>query len=259
MNILDLIDARIVVPALAATAGALVSLILSKFLAKTVVFRYSVRTERMAMSADDAVFGSVRVSWHDTVVRNLYLVSIEIENPSTRDFENVPINVYTDGSTMLMTERTAVVGQPYIVKWSDEFSRALVVAPGGSPDQGQWDRYNRSREYTVPIFNRGQLLELNYLCTRPNDDLEPSVFLSTQLKGATLALRVRSHFVLGVPIQASLPRGLIVGLAAVVASAFLLQQAWVAGLIGFVIGLFAQLVGAMGYRAERWLRRVVAG
>ena len=57
--------------------GGVISLFVSAFLAKSASFRYSTRTERIGMAADDPVFGAVRVQWRDTDVRNLYLVTME--------------------------------------------------------------------------------------------------------------------------------------------------------------------------------------
>ncbi len=246
MNFTDLFSNTLAVSMLSLLAGALITTIATKIHAKTAVFRYSTRVERVALAADDRVFGTVRVSWHDQNVRNLYLVSVEIENASTRDFENVPLKVYPSGSTIMLNERTAVVNTPYIVKWAPEFAATLVVAPGGTLSEGQWNVYNHSREYLVPVFNRGQVLELSYLCTRPDDDEAPYVFVSTQLKGVVLKPQVRSNFVLGVPVQVTLPRGLMVATVAIVLCTLWLKTVWVASLIGVVVGLFAQFVGALG-------------
>ena len=259
MTLTEFFSNTLAVSILSLLAGALITAIATKIHAKTAVFRYSTRVERVAMAADDRVFGTVRVSWHDQDVRNLHLVSIEIENASTRDFENVPLNVYPSGSTIMLNERTAVVNTPYIVKWAPEFAAMLAVAPGSTPTQGQWDAYNHSREYLVPVFNRGQVLELSYLCTRPDSDEAPYVFVSTQLKGVVLKLQVRSNFVLGVPVQVTLPRGLIVAIVAVAFCTLWLNTVWLASLIGVVVGLFAQFVGALVYKVERWLRKLIAG
>ncbi len=111
----------------------------------------------------------------------------------------------------------------------------------------------------LPVFNRGQLLELNCLCTRPGDDDAPAVFVSTQLKGATVRLQTRSNFVLGVPVQVTLPRGLAVAGLVMVRCTLWLSQVWLASVVGVVVGLFAQFVGALVYKSERWLRRLIAG
>ena len=75
--------------------GAFVGFIVTKIANKTARLRYSTGVERIALAADDAIFGSVRVTWGDgNSVRNLYLVTIDVENESTRDFEDVELRVY---------------------------------------------------------------------------------------------------------------------------------------------------------------------
>ena len=259
MNVTDLFSNTLAVSILSLLAGALITVIVTKIHAKTAVFRYSTRVERVALAADDLVFGTVRVLWHDQNVRNLYLVSVEIENASTRDFENVPLKVYPAGNTIMLSELTAVVNTPYVIKWAPEFAATLVVTPGGTPSERQMDIYHHSREYLVPVFNRGQVLELSYLCTEPDGAKTPYVVVSTQLKGVALKLQVRSNFVLGVPAQLTLPRGLMGAIVAIVLCTLWLETVWVVSLIGVLVGLFAQFVGALVYKVERWLRKVIAG
>ncbi|MEQ1575063.1 MAG: hypothetical protein ABL993_12535 [Vicinamibacterales bacterium] len=85
------------------------------------------------------------------------------------------------------------------------------------------------------------------------------MFVSTQLKGATVRLQTRSNFVLGVPVQVTLPRGLAVAGLVMVRCTLWLSQVWLASVVGVVVGLFAQFVGALVYKSERWLRRLIAG
>jgi len=88
---------------------------------------------------------------------------------------------------MLLNEWTSVEGTPYIVPWSDAFKASVAVAPGATPTDSQQKAYCHSRDYLLKVFNRGQLLRLNYLCTRPNDDILPELFVSTLLKGARMS------------------------------------------------------------------------
>jgi hypothetical protein len=128
------------------------------------------------------------------------MATVEIENSSNQDFENVVFKIYTAQETNLLTERTFVVNTPDIVHLSAEYKASIAAAADGEPTAAQWFTYYHSREYRVPVFNRGQLLRLEYLCTRPNDDVPPGVFVSTQLKGAKLNYQTRFNLVLGVPL-----------------------------------------------------------
>jgi len=255
----DTLRSQLAVSLISLAIGALITMVMTRLLGKTARLRYSTRTDRLAIAADDPIFGSLRVSWQNQAMRNLHMASVEIENTSTRDFENVEFKVYTANETFLLNERTSVVGTPYIVNWSDAFRTSLAVAPGASLSDAQWNIYYHSREYRVPVLNRGQVLQLSYLCTRPNDDAIPAVFVSTQLKGATLKYQFRSNLVLGVPVQLAIGRGLVVASLVVVACALSLRSVWVASGISLVAGLCALLLGAVEYKAERWLRRLLAG
>jgi hypothetical protein len=238
--------------------GAVITILVTKLLAKTARLRYSTRVDRLALVADDPVFGSVRVTWGNRDVRNLYMASVEVENSSNRDFENVEFTVYTDGVTDLLGERTAIVNSPDIVKWSPEFTQKLAVLAGLAPTPDQQNIFNHRREYRVRVFNRGQILQFSYLCTR-NDDVQPFIFVDTQLKGARLKQQVRLSFVLGVPLQIAAIRGLVMSAVTLLACGLLLHSVWWASGISIIVGLFGQHLGAAEYKAERWIWKVLAG
>ena len=108
-------------------------------------------------------------------------------------------------------------------------------------------------------MNRHQVIHLNYLCTRPNDDLLPSIFVNMVFKGARLQYRQLANVVWGAPAPAAILRGLLVTLAAIVLSALYLSNPWTIAVVCALVGLFAQMPGALLWRGERWLRRLVAG
>jgi hypothetical protein len=152
-----------------------------------------------------------------------------------------------------------VPDSPYIVAWSPTFRDSLTVPADGAPTDAQWRTYNHSREYKVPVLNRGQVLHLNYLCTRPNDDVPPGVFVSTQIKGARLNYQPRSKLIHGVPTQIALPHGLLISLVTVVLCGYFLRDARMASAICILVGLFAQSLGAGEYKLRRWLWKQLAG
>lgn len=259
MHFSGLISSNLGVAIISLLAGALITAVGTKIRGKRARLRYSTRTDRLALSADDPVFGAVRVTWGGQAVRNLHLVSIEVENTSRRDFESVDFKIYTDPATNLLNEHTGVAGAPYIVPWAASFQAAMLVPQGAAPTQSQLDTYYHSREYTVPVLNRGDLLQFNYLCTKPNDDGQPSVFVGTQLKGAKLKLEARSNLLYGVPLQYALTRGLTVSAFVVLLCGLLLRSVWAVGIICMAAGLCANLLGWLVYKIERWLRDLISG
>ena len=92
-----------------------------------------------------------------------------------------------------------MIDSPNTVLWSPDFRARLEGPAGGVLTQAQWEIYNHRREYLVPVFNRGQVLEFHYACTRPGDDLLPHVFVEAPVKGVKLLYRQKTRLVLGFP------------------------------------------------------------
>jgi hypothetical protein len=260
MSLHDILENKLALSLISAVAGIFLTTVVQKLLSKTARFRYSTNVQRVAVSADDAVFGNVRVTWGDsTTDRNLYIVELEIENCSSRDFEDVGFNVYVAPQTILLNERSSVEGTPYIVPWSDAFKNSIAVATGTAPAESQQKIYYHSRDYILKVFNRGQLLRLNYLCTRPNDDVLPELFVGTLLKGARLSRQDRQRLFYGVPIQIAMVRGLAIAGLVVVTCGYYLHSVWVAALVSMITGLTVLGIGVAEYKAERWFWNLIAG
>lgn len=80
-----LIDNTIFVAIASALGGIIITLITRSLLNKRGLFTYRVLHDRVALSAEDAIYGSVKVTWNDKPVRNLYLSTVELTNESTKD------------------------------------------------------------------------------------------------------------------------------------------------------------------------------
>ena len=254
----ELIKNPLIVSLISATVAVLLTVLVSKVTHKTAVLRYSVRVDRVGMAADDAIFGSIRITWKEKDVRNLYTATLEVENATTRDYENLELLVYSERETILLNERTRVADSPYAIGWSDKFINAMKAPEGAKPTQAQLNRYNHEREYVVPAFNRGQKVFFTYLCTRPFDDRVPLVWVSTLTPGVKLKYNAHSNVVLGVPVTITLWRGLIVSVLAVTGCGLFLSNIWIAAIIAMIVGLTVHFIGALEYKVERYLWSVVS-
>jgi hypothetical protein len=251
----------LVVSVISLIVGSLLTILVTHFRNKSGVLGYTVVWNRIGISADDDVFGPVRVYWKEQQVRNLFVYTVEIENFATSDYENIDLHFYTGQDTVILNERTAVVGEPKIIYWSPEFQNRLRVPEGQSATEIQINEYNHNRVYRVPVLNRGQKLNFTFLCTKPNDDTDPGIFLSTISKGIRLK-RLRTPFVIlnpifGVPIPASLARGLVIAMVVVILCILFVQTVWVAAVISMAVGLTGQIFGALLYRIERFVKNAL--
>jgi hypothetical protein len=245
-------------------AGIVVTIIANKMHNKTGLFRYTLSYDKLGMSADDHIFGDVRATWKGTQVSNLYLYTIELENSTSTDYENIEFHVYSGDDTIILTERTGVVDSPNIIKWSDAFEARMSVPEGEQPDEQATKTYSHRREYELPVINRGQKLRFQYLCTKPNDFSDnPGIYIHSPSKGIKLKQSSSPSVVInpiwGVPVPVAIARALILSVLVVLACGIWIESIWAASIIAMVFGLSAQQFGALFYKAERFIWNSVAG
>lgn len=252
----QLIDSKAILAAISAVGGGLIGNLIAVLRSRVKTLEYTVNHDRMAFSADDVIFGSIRVTWQKHDVTNLYSTRITLENQTGKDFTNLKIKVYT-GDMLLLGERTEIPGTTYILKWTDDYQQQLAVSPGNTPTEQQFNTYNHSREYVVPILNRGQRAVMTYLTTVPGGAQPPGAWLDMLHEGAKVQFRQEVPQVHGVPVRLAISVGIVACVAVLVAASFILSEPWAAAAICMVFGLFAKSVGAFLYRGLLFIKALV--
>lgn len=254
---MNLLDNKYFFGIVSAVGGMILTILCQLLLNRRGLLTYFVRHSRVGFSADDVVFGSVRVTWNNNPIPNLYSSTVELINESARDFENVIIRAFTS-DTILLTERTEIVDSIQSLNWTAEFARRLHVEPGQEPSPAQRDLHAHQRDYFLPVINRGQIIRFHYLNAASNSN-PPRIWLDVLHPGIKLEFRVRQNEIFGVPQ----PTAAIVGiLLAFIFSGLLVvfvQTVWIVALFSLIFGLFAQIPGAYTYKAWRWLRNAIGG
>ncbi len=252
----QLIDSKALLAALSAVGGGLIGNLVAVLRSRVKTLEYTVNHDRMAFSADDAIFGSIRVTWQNHDVTNLFSTRITLENHTGKDFTNLKIKVFT-GDTLLLGERTEIPGTTYTLKWTDDYQQQVYVPPGSNPTEQQFSIYNHSREYVIPVLNRGQRAVMTYLTTVPNGNQGPGAWLDMLHEGAKVQYRQVVPKVHGVPIRLAISVGIVACVAVLVIASFTLTEPWAAAAICMVFGLFAQSIGAFLYRGLRFIKALV--
>jgi hypothetical protein len=221
------------------------------------LFTYSVRHDRVSVSADDAVFGSVRVTWNGNPVGNLFLSTVELINYSMKDYERVVIRAFTS-DTILLTERTDILGTTQVARWTEEFSRQLGVVAGQQPTAAQVELHGRRREYLLPIVNRGQIVRLHFLNAAKTQAV-PTIWLEALHKGVKVEFRPARNEILGVPQSTAIWVGMALGLVFLGIIIKFIHILALAAFFAFVYGPFAQIPGVVAVKIWRWLRESLGG
>ena len=254
---LAVLDNKYVVAISAALVSIIGTLITQHVLNRRARFRYSVIHGRLGVSANDAIFGIIRVTWNGNAVANLYSSTIDLVNESMRDFENVVVRVFTN-DTILLTQRTEIVGTTRILEWTPEYAEKLRVPDGQQPNQQQFDLYNRQREFLVPTMNRGQVVRLTFLNAAKTQE-QPTLWLDVLHKGVKLEFGVAQNQILGVSQPMAALVGSIEGLIVVAGIVVFVPCVWLAASVAFVYGLSAQVPGAYTVRATRAIQHFFGG
>ena len=237
--------------------GGILTFLIQRILNKAGLFTYYVSHYRVGVSADDAIFGTVRATWNDLPVHNLYSSSVELRNESLRDFENVIVKVFSN-NTVLLTEGTEIVGTTRILEWTTDFTQRVAVPPGGQPTDAQWSIYAQQREYLIPTMNRGQVVRFTYL-NNTDAAQQPAIWLDILHKGVRTRFRVAQPEFLGVPQFSCALAGSGLGIAVLAFIITTVETLWLAAVLSFLYGLFVLLPGAASIKLWQKCRDLFGG
>ncbi len=99
-------NTRTAVAVISAVVGGLVAFLIQRFLNKRGSFTYFVRHTSVGVSADDAIFGTVRLTWNDNPIAHLYASTVELRNESLTDYENVVVKVFSNDTEFRDQQRS---------------------------------------------------------------------------------------------------------------------------------------------------------
>ncbi len=257
MNLEPVLDNQFILAAVSVISGIAITLLTQRILGKRGLLTYFVRHSRIGVSADDAIFGIVRVTWNGNMVANLYSSTVELRNESLTDFDNVVVRVFSN-DTVLLTERTEVLGTTRSLEWSTDFSQQLAVPPSAQPTAAQRDLHGRQREYLIPILNRGQTVRLTFL-NAASSDRQPSIWLDILHKGVKVKFRVAHDEFLGVPRPFAVLAGAAMGVPLLAVFTAIVNSVWIAATLSFLYGLLVVVPGAISIKLWRRLREWFGG
>ena len=244
MELTELLKTQYVSVIAGAIGGVVTAWLTHRVLHKRGTFSYHVNHNRVGITTDDAVFGKVEASWNGNKIQNLYISNIELANESMNDYENVVVRVYTS-DTQLLSESTQVANGPNILEWTERYKNSVSVAPNTQPTTAQKGIYFGQREYTIPVFNRGETVRLTYLNSATTANT-PTIWVAVAIRG--VKPKPRAAIV-----------GIVVCLAVVIALLFTDTPYWAVALVALALGLIAQDPGAYAVRAWRKLYNVIGG
>ncbi|MCC7598355.1 hypothetical protein IGS61_12715 [Janthinobacterium sp. FW305-129] len=250
MDISSILDNKLIIALGSGMVGALAARILSLMKGRVQELQYTVKHESVAISADDAIFGSVKASWQGNELKNLYNTKLVLFNDTARDFKDVVVKIYS-GDTVLLSERCVIDGTTYIPEYTEEYKKKVPIPPTEPFSEEQLKIYRHGREYKIIALNREQSATFTYLTTVPVGNGGPGVWADIQQEGVRAVHKEIVPEVHGVPLKRALPVGLVACFVILGLVSGLNFPIWLAAGITLLVGLMAQSLGA-------WLCKVAA-
>ena len=214
MDIETLLNNKAFIALASAFGGFAVSSIRQAWINKRALFTYYVFHNQIGLTADDEIYGSVKVTWNDNPIARLYLSTVELINESTKDFEQVTVRVFTNNSELL-TERAELSNTTRNLDFTDEYKREIFVPEGQQPTNSQFDLYRRRRDYIIPTMNRGQKVRFELLNAAKTEE-HPSIWVEILQKGIYCKFRVAHQLFMGIPQPTAVLVGSAVSFVAII-------------------------------------------
>lgn len=255
----QLTDNKLLVAVLSGIGGGIITKVVTFYSSRLKTLEYNVSHERIGLSADDAIFGNVRVSWQGNELPNLFVSTATLKNMTTQDYSNLEFKVFAGQGTLLLNQYTEITGTSYILNFTEKYASSIKIEPGDTPTPEQFSLWHDSREFLIPTFNRGQQVVVRFLLTTVGNAPGPSIWIDTMHQGVVVKFRPTENHVFGVPVRLALPIGLSACFVILVLSIAFISEAWIAGSVCMMAGLFGQPIGAVFYRFYRAASKILVG
>jgi len=149
------------------------------------------------------------------------------------------------------------VDSTYVPQLTERYAQIIRLEPGAQPTQLQLETYFHEKEYVCDVLNRGQKAQVHILsnCLRP--PFQPDIFVDVQHQGVALRRQTAQARVFGVPVPTATRLGLLTSILVVIVIGAYVSSLWLAVTVSLLVGLSAQLIGAILCRAYWKLRDLV--
>jgi hypothetical protein len=237
-------------------AGAVCNHFWARFRGRLTKLRWAVQYHRVAVSAQDAAFGTIQVLHNNRPVNNLHIAALQVQNESVRDLQDVELNIAClDGSTMLVSEGS-LAGSLQQIPFTVTFNQALQQAfqnPTNIP-QATLNYLVTRRDYLIRVFNRGVIANFVLLIER-NDNNPPNLTVTCDHVGVRLRRHAPAVMLLGENQLHAALVGLAVGFVIILVMTWFISLKWVLGLSAWLVGCFGSVIGVLVLKCWRQLVR----
>jgi hypothetical protein len=243
-----------------AIAGWVLAQFWRRYRARIVVLTWEAQHQALAVSTQDARFGTIQVLYNGEQVHNLFFTRIAVQNQSNADLTDLDLNIVFNDGTTIFIAHGAVEGSanalPFAEPFASEADRFMKL-PADDPNRPAIAAgLLRRRDFRVPVLNRRGSLTIGMLVQAPPGK-QPFVHLASDSRGVRLQFQVPQHLIFGVERKLAALTGLLLGILIIAGLIISPMPAASAALAAFAVGCATAALGAGIVRGVRWLLRIL--
>lgn len=242
---------KIIIGTITLVIGILIKHFWDKYINRITRLKYSIWHNYIGSSIEDVKFGSVKLLYNDTELRNLYASNVIIKNETGKDLNDLELNISCNPGSLILVSHGRNSNSIKELEFSDGYSEIIAR---NNPDDATYI-YTR-RDYKIPVINRGDVIEITLLTTNFNSD-RPVLFVTSEHKGVKLKYYVEPIKLMGVPQTTSVFTGLVASLFLCIPLFYFISN--IPLLIGLSLlnGWIASLYGVIILRIYKWLQKLL--
>ena len=254
-------------------ASVIIGIYFEKFRNKLTFLKYKIFFQPLATTSQNDYWGDIAVYHNDRIVKHLSFVTVEINNDSNHDMENLNVDTWVDNQSQFLgvsgfynqSKNAILLEQEYFNYYTDVLQRNMDMDAAKadpkhltSPQLTNEIQYVLSnKKFHLPVFNRHSSITIHLLIENFKG-LKPLVTVSVLHKSTKLILEVDSETERKKTLAWMLSLGLIIFTIGFTS----LLKYYTASTIPLVLcgtlGLTYSLIGLGIYQLGRFIKRFLS-
>lgn len=204
----------------------------------------------MAFATEDFGWGKIEILYNGAPTQNLHIATIALQNASSRDLQQVRVDIASNAGTTVLRAYGQVRGSLEFFPFAADYQHVLGRAERQELSAAEFSYWTVRSPFVIPVLNREQFAEIRLLVSR-GDHQTPIINVAIEHVGVKSEHQSPTQLVLGVRVGQALIAGVIAGLLIVFAADSLGLPTWLIALLAWIVGASAQHLGALVIRGCR--------
>jgi len=242
---------KIIIGSITLIIGIILKHIWDKYINRITKLKYSIWHNYIGSSIDDVKFGSVKLLYNDSELKNLYSSNVIIKNETGKDLSDIELNISCDNQSLILVSHGRNVNSIKELEFTEKYSE---IINNNNPNDATYI-YTR-RDYVIPVINRGDTIEITLLTTNYAKQ-KPFLFVTTEHKGVKLKYYIEQIKLMGVSQSHSTIIGLITSLIICTPIYYFIDSKLLIIALILLNGWISSLYGVIILKTSNWLKRII--